>query len=197
MIDYKKVNEDIFNKDSELCRHLKFGIPWVETLILYLQNSDYKGSSSKLFIDIASNFVESNFEAKVIFNGQFQAKRLPTKEEVNTAVELMSSNNRITEKIQERMAIDGCDFINGLSMESHVEIFETIDFEVSSPVTLYYLLGYLYLDNRGKDAIYGLSKDNHFRKIIETQEGSLIEEITLSELYHNEMSDMLGLSHFF
>lgn len=192
--ELKRVNEEIFDNNSDLLKNVKFGTPWVETIILYLRNSVFKGSSSKLLIDIASNFEEIEREGTVIFDGQFKASRIPSMEEVQIAIELLKKNNKISSKINERMNVEGIKFINGLSEESHREILKEIDFEISSVPVLYYLLGYQFLDNRNQDVIYGVLQNGKLQKITED---NLLYEVSLSELSGIKHSSIFGASNLF
>lgn len=194
--EYESINRDILDIDSELCLTAKIGTPWVETLILFLENSGYSESSSKLFIDIASDFEEISDKSKVIYNGHFCACRLPSRDEVKTAYALRSSNNTIRKKIESRLNEDACNFANGLSRESHEEILKMLDFEISSPANFYYLMGYPIVDNRDKTSMFGRTSNNEL--ILMQRVGSddvVFVESNLGKLYGND--NLLDLSNMF
>lgn len=169
--ELKKVNEEMFDNNSELLANVAFGTPWVELIMLYIKNTKYRGSASKLLVDIASNYEEISRNNTVIYNDGFKANRLPTLHEVEVAMSLLKSNNDISNMIKSRLKAECVECVNELSRESHKMIIELIDFEVSSVPMIYYLLGYQYLDNRDKDCIYGVNKMD-IVKI--TEEGSRI-----------------------
>lgn len=190
---YVNICEEMFDNSSDLCSNLKFGTPWVEAILVFLRETNYPASASKLFIDIVSDFEEISDKSKVIYNGHFMASRLPLKEEVEIAYSLKSSVNEISSMIYYRMQRDGCDCANALSRESHIEIFKSINFEISSPVNIYYLLGYQFLDNRGKERMYGITKNNDLRLIRKSVDGdAIIVDINESGTFASELISQLS-----
>lgn len=190
---YVNICEEMFDNTSDLCSSLKFGTPWVEAILVYLRKSNYHSSASKLFIDIVSDFEEISDESKVIYNGHFMASRLPLKEEVEVAYSLKSSVNEISSMIFYRMQHDGCDCTNALSRESHIEIFKSINFEISSPINIYYLLGYPFLDNRGKERLYGITKNDDLRLIRKLENGeAMIVDMNESGTFASDLISQLS-----
>lgn len=191
--ELKKVNEEVFDSNSELVKGIKFGTPWVETLMLYVNSSGYNSSASKLMVDIASNFEEIEDTSKVIFDGKFKANRLPTQEEVSKAIELCKSRNKLSTLIRGEMRDVGVNFLNGLERKSMRKIIEQIDFEISSLPNFFYILGFQYLDNRNMEEVYGICSNGEVNKI---GVYGTVYKVSISEL-NGIKADIFNMSDLF
>lgn len=192
--ELKEVNSELFDNNSKLLEKVKIGTPWVETLILYIKNCQIKSPASTILINIASTFEECDKKGVVIYDGHFKASRLPSIEEVKTALELCNKRNRISKLISECMRKDGCKVINFLSKECHEKILNEIDFEISSIPVLYYLLGYTLVDSREYDCIYGVTTNGSVQMMKDNGE---VYSVSDSELCGVKNVSPFGLSNLF
>lgn len=148
------------DSNSEMCAD-KIGVPWVETLVKYLELKNVKKvDSMKLLLEIGKSFKEekkSSIGNRVVYYRQFEASRLPSIDEANTAVDIYSRKHPIVvfvnKRIKERVTV------NGFEIYDHLKVLNMIDFEISGLKGIYDLIGQKFIKNENESKMYGYS--NH------------------------------------
>lgn len=155
-----ELEEIVYDRNSEIYEG-KIGVPWVETLVRYLELKNAKKvDPMNLLIEIGESFKEEkkpSIENRVVYYRQFEASRLPSVDEVNTAVEIYLGKHPLVDfvnkRVKERVTV------NGFEIYDHLKVLHMIDFEISGLTGVYDLLGQKFIKNKNENKMYGYS--NH------------------------------------
>lgn len=159
-----ELEEIVYDRNSEIYEG-KIGVPWVEALVRYLELKNAKKvDPMNLLLEIGESFKEEkkpSLENRVVYYRQFEASRLPSVEEVNTAVEIYLGKhplvNYVNERVKDRVTV------NGFEIYDHLKVLHMIDFEISGLAGVYDLLGQKLIRNKNENKMYGYSKHQLYK----------------------------------